>query len=892
MDFGQLRWFSRAFFSAVRFRRRRTCSDPTGPLSATQDLFRPDYAHVVYNVSSNAPVRVYGGKIALDLTTRDRWRQVLGELRALGVDVTTPLTSYGSQTIYPTEVPGLKQCPGWAERGLDGLQMLLDTCNELGIECYPAVWLFRAATPQLSAQAMRELVQRYGGRPAFKGIVPPVEANPQGGFESDDFVALARLAKQLKPGLTVMDYPNGPFGYDIMQTIIERSLSGAVDIENVQFHPSDQRWDGDFLFARGMFHLVRGLCPGVRSIVHTHYKYGGGMRWIELDDLYRVRQAATITATPHGTSIYSFLHSMWGQASSKNLDDPLPRRLAWYQGILAVQRMVPYYQGAIPANAVAIMVPQYVRESSLTLLARTYVPLARRQIGVHCFVNELNMGTGVGGIVVPDLPNCSPRQLRLLQQFVAAGGAVCILPGPGRAAQAPLSPRARRILGLGMVREWEPAGLDPDFAQKAGLNDATGEVTGPEQPKARYGKGTIFVVPKDSEGEVDVALVDWVGKSIPERTIVQGSPEGFTIDRWHKSDAVTSLDIIMLMGTRRDVRAKDVKITVPRRKGPSAAYLLTPDRIEKLATRAENGRVQVTVPELCDEFNAVILTNSTYPFLVPEARLIRCKVGDTVTIRFSLWNALKEMLKTTVHLKAPQGWGAAKPSSWPVEVAPGDAVTGTCALRVPEEAERRPYFARLECSGLVQRIMLFPEDGSPQVFSDLKVSDLPAPRQGRQASGPPPTIGDQWLQVLADDTNSDNVVAHRPGVCFLPGKEWDQPAMHDGKMARYGERLPRLAAPNFIVNDPPDRDIEVRLIYWTQSVGVMHVYDGRRYHEVAKLADTGRWATVAARVPRAIWDTPRADRGQYPGKNIMFDVDCPSVYVHKIEVRGTPQNAR
>lgn len=205
--------------------------------AVAEDLFSSEYTHVVYNVGSHSPVRVYGSKIALDLTTRERWTQVLRELRALGINVTTPLTSYGTQTIYPTRLAALKQCAGWKDRDLDGLQMLLDACEELDIPCYPAVWLFRAATPELSEATQRELVELYGGHPAFKGMVPPVEANPQGGFTSESFVGLARSAKELGARFTVRDYPNGPFSFEIMQTIMARSLSGHVDVENVQFHP-------------------------------------------------------------------------------------------------------------------------------------------------------------------------------------------------------------------------------------------------------------------------------------------------------------------------------------------------------------------------------------------------------------------------------------------------------------------------------------------------------------------------------------------------------------------------------------------------------------------------------------------------------------------------------
>ncbi len=861
-----------------------------GRPARAEELFESDYLHVVYNIGSNTPVRVFGGKIALDLTTPERWMQVLSELRDLGINLTTPLTSYGPQTIYPTQIAELTQCPGWKERELDGLQMLLDTCEELDIDCYPAVWLFRAATPELSEKAINELIDRYGDHPAFAGVVPPVEANPQGGFESEDFVALARLVKERDPGLTVMDYPNGPFSFDIMQTLMARSLSGQVDIQNVQFHPSDRRWDGDFLFARGLFHLVLGLCPGIRSIVHTHYKYGGGLRWIELDDLYRVHQAATLTATPHGTSIFSFLHAMWGNASSTNLDDPMERRLAWYKGILAVQRMIPYFEDARPANTVAIMIPRYLRESSLTLLDRTYVPLARAGIGAHYFVNEANLGENARAIVVHGLRHCAPDQLRLLQRFVRDGGALCILHSPAPAIPDDLSPRAQRVLGIWAVRSWEPVDLDPEFAEGIGLDEATGEMSVTERREVEYGEGTVLLVPS-AAAEADPALLpQWVEEYVPERTVVQGMGSDFTVDTWHKRDERTELDIVMFMGTKAGARAENVKVRLPTNRARARAYLLQPDDVRVLSGQTGDGGLEVTVPALSDEFNALILSDSAHPFLVPEERLIRCNVGERVRLGLEVLNCSDDKLAGELKAAAPSGWEAAVPSSRELDLPSGGVGSYSYSVTVPRDAIRRPHFVRFEHSGLVQRVMLFPEDGEPQVFSDLKTEDLPevAATPAARAPAPPPPIGEDWLEVVADDPKGQDVAAHRPGVCFLPGREWDAAAMQEGRMARYGERLPRVGAPNFLVNDPPEGDIEVRLTYWTATPGDMNVYDGKQYHKVADLSETGRWATVTGRVARSFWADPVADRPQHPGTNILFDVNCKAVYIHKIEVRAVP----
>ena len=387
-----------------------------------QQLFQQHYTHSIYNAASPRPSRTYGEFLSHDLSDVKWWRQLYGEMGALGINHTAPLVTYGLRAIYPTRLPELQQDAGWAELGMDPLRTMLDVAAENEIEVYPAVWLFRDASPELAERVMRELIGIYGDHPAFAGIVPSVEANASYAITSQDFIDLSRTFKELRPDLRVMDYPNGPFPPAIVQTIMERSLSGAVDVQNVQFHPSDRRWDSSFVFARGLTHFVMGLAPGIESIVHTHYKYGGGLRWIQPDDLYRVHQAATLTATPDGTSIFLFGNAMYGRTSSGNLDDPMPRRLAWYEGILAVQRMLPWLQDARPSNAVAVMIPRNTREGGLQTIERAWLPLAEAHIGAHFFADERNLGDSARAIVIPTLQWCSPEQLRLVERFVAEGG--------------------------------------------------------------------------------------------------------------------------------------------------------------------------------------------------------------------------------------------------------------------------------------------------------------------------------------------------------------------------------------------------------------------------------------------------------------------------------------
>lgn len=865
--------------------------------AATELADKLPYLHVVYNLGSNTPVRVYGGKVALDLTTEKRWEQVLGELKELGVNVITPLTSYGPHTIYPTGLAELDQCAGWATRRLDGLKMALAACRKLDLACYPAVWLYRAATPDLCEKTTRELFALYGTHPAFAGFVPPVEANPRSGMQSDDFIRLARLAKKLKPGVVVMDYPNGPFSFAVMRTITTRSLSGAVDFENVQFHPSDQRWHGDFEYARGLFHLVHGLCPGVGWIVHTHYKYGGGKRWIELTDLYRVTQAATLTASPYGTSIFSFLHAMWGNASSTNGDDPRERRLAWYEGILNVQRLLPYYHRAQPANAVAVMIPRHLRESSDSLLRTTYLPLRQSGVACHFFLDEKNLGVGVQAVIVPALSDCSPRQLRLLQKFVAAGGALLVLQAPAPASPDDLSPRAKRILGLAATPTWQTPRIDPAFAKALHLDPATGRVNATGRRVNDYGRGRVTVLPYTDPAALAHSLRDWADTGAPQRLVVRPAPAGFTVDTWSKSTPRGPVRLVMLLGTRKGAHARNVTVTVPPPPAGcrwTSAWLLEPDRRPtRLSVVRQGRRLLVVIPGLTDEYNALLFAGDAPPLLVPAARLVRIrKSAGRVSYAFSLANPSPRRLTTVVRVVPPPEWHRSDPAIVPavfkVDLPAGGVVARNGSFPVPASLTRKPYFLRYECGDSIQRTIVYPEAGAPQTFTDLspeRIAALAKKQTAAQHLAPRP-LGPDWVGVRADDPHAADPAACRPGICFLPGREWDPPAEHEGKVARYGERLPRAGAPNFLVNEPPPGDLEIRLTYWSRSGGTMNLYDGKRYRRIAVLPPTRKWSQLTARVPAALLATPGIDRTSYPGVNVLFDLDCASVFVHRLEARA------
>ena len=178
-------------------------------------------------------------------------------------------------------------------------------------------------------------------------------------------------------------------------------------------------------------------------------------------------------------------------------------------------------------------------------------------------------------------------------------------------------------------------------------------------------------------------------------------------------------------------------------------------------------------------------------------------------------------------------------------------------------------------------------DSAETLLQKLALMEKPVVPDQTPIPGNP--FGEDWQSLTADAPYPCDVERHRPGVCLLPGREWSRPRTHDGRAAVHGGFYPGAGGPNFLVNDPPRRDIEVRLTYWTEAGGTLRAYDGTGYHRVAELTSKGAWATATGRVGVDILAAPKADTPAHPGLNIMFEVRSDDVYVHRIEVRAAPE---
>ncbi|HIE52037.1 MAG TPA: hypothetical protein EYP85_09785 [Armatimonadetes bacterium] len=838
------------------------------------------YLYNIYLHAGNRPLATVLGRCVYDLSTEKGWDVLFDEFAALGINAVTFHSVYRPEgAIYAHHNPRLKHAPQW--KGLKPVKWFLEACQRRGIAGYLGIYLGRIQDPDLARAAIEDVVTRFRGHPAFKGLVPPIEASPSAGIDDPAFLSLAARAKQLEPRLIVMDYPPGPLSRGSFASLINRALSPAVDVHNVQFYVDSQRFT-DFADPRGMTLLGLGACPGKRMLVHTHYMKGMG-RWIEQDEAYKVRQGALLTVTPYGISMWSYLHGCWGWKARREAppEDTLWRRIAWYEGVLSGQRLVPLYAQAESAAEIAIMIPRYPTLNSPTFLQELWRPLARAHFPVHFFLNGLNFGSGRRVVLVPHRAGLSTDQLWLLERFVRAGGTLLVLTRhePREVPLSPtLSPRARRILGLTTAYPPPPEvppDLPPAFATALGL-PTEGTPLVPPRPQIRsYGEGMVALLPPEE---------DWFTLARPwlepvRRVRVDNLPPEYLVEHWRCPPGAPAREFIWLLATRPNSEARQVVISVRAELRAESVFLLTDTTLERLAEQRLGDTLTVSVPRVDDSYAVLLFAPGERPLLHPTAKLVQARAGETVQVAWEVLNTASQVHRVEMTLTGPPGWRL-EPTEARWELKPKEQRRLTVQVTVPTAAEKKPYFVVARAAGQTQRTMVFPTDGRPRWLTDQPLT----PEEWR-----PPvvrTLGAEWARVIAGKPRDNYLPAHNPGVCFLDNPEWDAPGEWQGKSARYGEFLPHLGGPNFYVSGVQRGiPLEVRVTYWSEKGGKVSVYDGTQYHLVGRLPGGTQWQTVSFPVPPRCFAPEAADRSPLPGLTVMFQFETPAIYVHQLEAR-------
>ena len=851
-------------------------------LAWAQDFDYDRYRLSVYLHAGNKPDGVRYGRCVYDLSEQKWWDKLFGELGRIGINSMTFHSAFRPRgALYEPLNPDLPRSNEW--EGLDPVTICLDTCERFGMEGFLGIYLGHAMKEPypLARAVVEDLIAKFGREPAFDGIVLPIEAAEQYGLSDEQMAELAALGRSLRPGLKTMDYPFGPFGAHTLRSVLARYRAGAVDVYNVQFYLKSPSFDS-MLGPRGATRVILGCLREAEPIIHTHYLERGG-QWIGQPDAYWIRQGVLLTATPYGESIWSYLHGFWGVQHWHEPTDALWRRLAWYEGLLMMQRLEPFFAGAKPVAPVAIFVPQATQFGALGLANDYWAALAAGGLAPDVTAGvEAQLGQ-YECMVVPSLCGLSEEEARLLDGYAQAGGHLIITPRvaePSKSAvPAELSDRTKRILGLSDGQLATAAALW-QRAQAAAevLLVAPGPVENPTTSGA--GEGTITLVP---------ALRDWlrphlsevVSGMLSDRMVCEGLGEDYFVEAWAKGEGLHQR-LLLCTAIKEGASAEGSRIRLPLAKPPLRVAFLAPGRCGPVEARYADGELTIELPELDDSFGAVLLTDGSYPVLMPAHEIIECKSSETVEAPCSLLNLTSEPLTGELTVDPPAGFRLLRPATQEYSLAPGEKADFDCLLEPPPGVTREPHIIIYRTRGLTQRTVILPTGGAERIITDMELTPEEYVATADRKSWPD---GTEPLGVTAGEKGDTN---HRrtPGVAFYQPIEWDAPAEHLGKIARFGEMLPRLGGPNSMINGLDKRsDWIVTVTYRSDTGATLKVYDGDSYLNLADLPAGEDWQTVEAQLPAEVLKGEKMDRGPGPAWDLLCAFEGGAIWVHRIEVR-------
>ena len=665
---------------------------------------------------TSSPYAFRNGKAVFDISEYKWIDKAFRELDQAGISMATLAyanSAYGH--VYPPSESDIPYDEKWA--GIDLVGNFLNAAEDYDIDAFLATWVWKQKNDiDYIQRVLRDIIRKYKKHPQFKGFVPPVE------IAWENFNAMADYAKSLNPKLEIMDFPYGPYSARGYGTGILHGTSPNVDIENVQFKAAPpQLFANDFMGVRGMTQSVVGAIPGKDVMIHTHYVVEGGLPYMVPSQAYHVRQGAVLTATPYGTHQFSFLEGFWGEASFRNGQPTLWRAIEWYKGILAVQRLAPYYTRARNTAKVAIMVPRYPVCSAPEIVEKTWLHLSRKQIPTRFFLDRHNIGDP-DIIIVPYTQGLSADQIDLIREFTNGGGVTIAITGqekvPGYiekvcqvdADSSQKDWRLAEVFGFGIYADRlakEPFLVwnEPFIFEHA------------------YGDGFAYAVSGRST-VVPIYLPDLVLENLDRSLRVSGLPKNIIVERYQKT-AEGSHELILFLGTDENEKAAEGKIVIPAASPSDRYYWFEAASMQRLTpVQMENG-VALELPEIREVGGIVSVgQEGTFPFLLPAEIYHECRLGETVQLEAQLYNCYGRNISGTLQVSVPPGWEAVSAENLNYSLAPDEEQHFTVTVRVPEKEEKRPKFVCFRTLGLEQRTQLLVVNGLPH-----KVTDRQPPKE-------------------------------------------------------------------------------------------------------------------------------------------------------------------
>jgi|GEM_PF-3598871 len=891
----------------------------------------PHYYYGAYNMALS-PTAGTVDRPLWDISSEEMQDKFFSRLQQVGINMVTYAYVYRVEgPLYPHDNPELKpQVERW--RGKTPVRNFLDQCYEKGITGVIGVHVRQEDMTHEEyidhlEVVTRDVVTRFKDHPGFQGFVPPVESLWQD-IRPKEYARLARVAKEVKPDLIIMDFPSGPHVPEAVNAIIDHSLSGTVDIENVQFFVGNSSVFSYYLSLyremsgyRGLTRLLEGISPQSKALAHTHYMQGAGKENIPEEQPYRVSQNVLLTATMDGIHFFTYPHLFHGY-DNRTKRNTFWRWKAWTSGALSVQRYAPYYAGSAPVSDVTTVVPEDVDLGGTDFVNFGWTPFAEEHITQQFAIDLSRIESQV--LLVPSPIHLSDRQISQIQGFLKNGGTVITILDPERnLVPKPemnykdykktvtfeigdnldqIPPEFQALLDVeytnyvkSSVRLNTPIASLPSGETSVAQGfefkkTEDSQVVGtwqsgkPAIVKKQIGRGSLYLVPGGIPFLAKI-LAPLVKQNIEPSVETRNLPTSYILEQYESSSPYKH-SLFLLLGTTEHTTADEVTLLLPDGKIKQHYIYFDDKSLISLTPEKKNGKIFLSLPRV-ENYGAILVTDETYPILHPKDKIRHVLSGSSQQLSVEIFNTLDTKIKDVLHLSMPPEWGI-PPQEQPFRLRAGERKVFSFEVNVPHDVERETHALHFQTMGLTQRTVLIPSDGTPRkIHAEQRPPEPLTPRK---------KIGTEWVEVTAGDTaeirpgyvteTDNNEYYHDPGVSFFYNAEWSAPKAHNEKKARFGADDPVSGGPNFWLNGAEsDCDYQIRITYLAEQPGQLRVWNGSYFEALSPIRDSQQWQTADFVLPGDSF----TDAGGTGNTNALLEFNIPQIYVHNIQARTISQ---
>lgn len=870
---------------------------------------------------------------AWDISTSTMRDRLFSRLEQVGINMLTYAYVYRNNgPVYPNHNPKLRsQVKIWL--GHNPVKDFLDECEThhiagyLGLALVPEGMTHKKYFDYLDNIA-EDIATRFKNYPAFRGFVPPVESRSPN-LNTDEFSDVAETALRIKPDLTIMDFPNGPFS-SVVRTILNHIYSRKVNIENVQFYIGNFSEFSYFLSGyremegfRGLTDFVQGLSDHVKTIVHTHYMNGFGEHAIPKDQSYRVSQGVLLTATTYGIHFFNYfdLFNSYDILTHRNA---FWRWAAWCKGVLGVQRYVPYYADSKAVAEVTTVIPRKTNLGGTDFVNMAWTPIAIAHISQAFAANLTGVRSKIW--IVPSPIGLSEKQVTSITRFVRKGGTLIsvldpkaeIIPNPNEDFNFELTkysvgngenqirPEYQKLLQCDYTHFVEDTlqftsrmktlpSRKKMIASGFELKSEPGDIVLARWPDGKpamilrhIGKGLQYIVPGGLPFLARILpLLARENMRMPVE--VRNLPSSYVLEQY-RTKGQYAHTLFLILGSKKGSVADHVELRI--RSSMKKRFIVYFDNNKLCVIRPEvmGNHIILHLPAIRN-YGALVLSNNTLPILHPEESTRYVLAGSAQKVEVTLFNALRTSIRDTLTMTLPTQWSKATISvRKPYMLLPGERRKFWFHLTVPEDIEHDTYFIHFTTLGLAQREMFILINGRPRVTMEGQVAPTPLPQRGK--------IGNSWMGVSAGEKGKlrysgvayvdNNEYDHDPGVSFYYSGQWSAPRTENGSTFRIGRYSALTGGPRFWINGVDRHDnYEIRIVYKTKHPGDLRVWNGSYFKPFSEVPVSKSLDTLDCVLPAGEF----ADAAGTGNVDALVEFHIPQIAVTNIDVRQVPSCA-